>query len=138
MLRYSFFCGLFVVCLCMGCTRNNPHFEKTVPVRGTVSFENGSPLTSGLITFHPKDITKGEARGMIGKDGRFELGTYTTTDGAMLGTFTVTVEAMAYDQQGNLRPAGVRIPTKYTDTSTSDLTIEIKDEGDQDMKIVLR
>jgi hypothetical protein len=138
MLRYSFICGLFAVCLCLGCSRNNPKIEKTVPVRGTVAYENGSPLTSGLITFHPKDTTKGEARGAIGSDGRFELGTYGKSDGVMLGTYTVTVEAITYDRSGNLTPAPVRIPNKYTDTSTSDLTVEVKEEGDQDMKIVLK
>ena len=138
MLRYSFFCGLFAVLLCMGCSRNNPKFEKTVPVRGTVTLADGSLLTAGLITFHPKDLTKGDARGTIGSDGRFEMGTYGKSDGAMLGTFTVTVEAIAYDQNGNLRPAAVGIPNKYTSTETSDLTVEIKEEGDQDMKLVLR
>jgi hypothetical protein len=122
----------------MGCDRNNPKIEKTVPVRGTVTLADGSPLTAGLITFHPKDTTKGDARGTIGRDGKFEMGTYGTKDGVMLGTFTVTVEAMMYDRNGNFTPAPVSIPNKYTDTATSDLTVEVKEEGDQDMKIVLR
>jgi hypothetical protein len=138
MLRYALLCGLLAMFLCLGCNRNNPKFEKVVLVHGTVTLADGSPLTAGLITFHPKDKTKAEARGTIGRDGRFEMGTYQTKDGVMPGTFTVTVEALAYDQGGNLRPAGVSIPNKYTDAGTSDLTVEVNEEGDQDMKIVLR
>ena len=138
MLRYSWLCGLLVVFLCMGCSRNNPKFEKTVTVRGTVVFASGSPLTGGLITFHPKDLTKGEARGTIGNDGRFEMGTYGKSDGVMLGTYTVTVERMVYDKNGNIRPANLPIPNKYTSADTSDLTVEINDAGEQDLKLALR
>lgn len=139
MFRYSCYGSLFVMFLCMGCTRNNPKIEKTVSVRGIVVLANGSPVPGGLITFHPKDLTKGDARGTIGNDGRFEMGTYGTKDGAMIGTYTVTVEAMVYDKNGNFRPnRSLPIPRKYTEVETSDLIVEVKDEGDQDMKLVLR
>ena len=139
MLRYSWLCGLLVVFLCMGCSRNNPKFEKTVTVRGTVVLASGSPLTGGLITFHPKDLTKGEARGTIGNDGRFEMGTYGKSDGVMLGAYTVTVEKMVYDKAGNIRPARhLPIPQKYSSADSSDLTVEITGEGEQDLKLTLR
>jgi hypothetical protein len=95
-------------------------------------------LTGGLITFHPKDLTKGEARGTIGNDGRFEMGTYGKSDGVMLGTYTVTVEPMVYDKNGNIRPARLPIPKKYTSADSSDLTVEITGEGEQDLKLTLR
>lgn len=139
MFRYSWFCGLLVVFSCVGCSRNNPKFEKTVPVRGTVVLANGSPLAGGLITFHPKDLTKGDAWGAIGSDGRFELGTYGKGDGAMLGIYTVTVEPIIYDKNGNPRPnRSLGIPNKYTSVDSSDLAVEVKGEGDQDVKLVLR
>lgn len=138
MLRFSWFWCLLVVFLCVGCLRNNPKFEKTVPIRGTVVLANGAPLAGGRITFHPKDLTKGDAWGMIGKDGRFELGTYAKDDGAMVGTYTVTVEPIVFDQNGNPQPnRSLRIPSKYTKTESSDLTVEVKD-GDENMKLVLR
>jgi hypothetical protein len=139
MFRCSWCCGLLAVFLCVGCTRNNPKFEKTVPIRGTVVRANGAPLTGGLITFCPKDPTKGHALGTIGRDGRFELGTYGKDDGAMLGTYTVTIEPIVYDQSGNPRPnRSLGIPAKYAKAETSDLTVEIKGEGEQDIKLVLR
>jgi hypothetical protein len=139
MLRRGWFCGLLVVSLCVGCTRNNPKFEKTVPVRGTVVLTSGSPVAGGRVTFHPKEANRGDAWGMIGKDGRFELGTYAKDDGAMLGTYTVTVEPIFYDESGNLRPNySLGIPAKYAKAETSDLSVEVKGDGEQDMKLVLR
>lgn len=138
MFRSSWLGGLLVVCLCVGCSRNNPKFEKTVPVRGTVVLANGSPVSGGLITFHPKDLTKGNAFASISNDGRFELGTYGKGDGAMLGTYTVTVEPIVYDKNGNPRPTYLPIPKKYTSAEASDLTVEVTGEGEQDLKLTLR
>ena|SRR5579875_468785 len=140
MLRSVWFSCLFAVLVCVGCgPRNNPKFEKTVPVRGKVVLANGAPLAGGLITFHHKDPTKGTAWGTIGRDGHFELGTYKKDDGAMLGTYTVTIEPIVYDQNGNPRPnRALGIPPKYTKVESSDLIVEIKEEGNQDMNLVLR
>lgn len=140
MFRYSWLCVLLTVLFCVGCgPRNNPKFEKTVPVRGTVVSIGGAPVTGGLITLHPKELNKGDAWGTIGPDGRFVLGTYKKDDGAMLGTYKVTIEPIVYDRNGNPRPNySLGIPAKYTKAESSDLTVEIKDEGMQDMKLVLR
>lgn len=140
MLRCMWFGGLLAILCCIGCgPRNNPTFEKTVPVRGTVVLANGSLVKGGRITFHPRDATKGDAWAMIGPDGRFELGTYKKDDGAMLGAYTVTVEPIVFDQRGNPRPnAYLGIPVKYTRAESSDLTVEVKDEQNQDMQLVLR
>ncbi len=140
MLRYSWFCLLVAGFCCVGCgSRNNPKFEKTVPVRGMVVLANGAPVTGGLITFHPKELNRGDAWATIGQDGRFELGTYKKDDGAMLGTYTVTIEPVIYDKTGNPRPNhSLGIPAKYTRVESSDLIVEIKDEGAQDIKLVLR
>lgn len=140
MLRYRWLCSLLAMCVCLGCgPRNNPTFEKTVPVRGTVVLGNGAPVTGGLITFHPKELNRGDAWATIDRDGRFELGTYKKDDGAMLGTYTVTIEPIIYDKNGNPRPfPSLGIPAKYTRAESSDLTVEVKDEAIQDIKLVLR
>lgn len=141
MYRCGWSCGLFAVLFCAGCgPSNNPTFEKTVPVHGTVVRANGAPVKGGRITFHPKDAAKGgDAWGMIGKDGRFELGTYKKDDGAMPGAYTVTIEPIVFDQRGNPRPSkSLGIPAKYIKAESSTLTVEVKDEEGQDMKLVLR
>jgi len=140
MLRRGCAWAVFAALFCLGCgPRNNPHFEKTTPVSGQVTLANGSLLRGGLITLHPKDGTKSESRGTIGQDGRFTLGTYKVNDGAMPGQYTVTVEPIVYDKQGNMRPdRSLGIPPKYTSADSSDLTVEIKDEASQELNLVLR
>jgi len=140
MVRFGWFCGLLAAMLCAGCgPRNNPTIEKTVPVRGIVVLSNGAPMRGGRITFHPKDPTKGEAFAMLGKDGRFELGTYKKDDGAMPGEYKVIVEPLVYDQRGNLRhDRSLFVPVQYTNVDSSSMTVEVKNEGGEEMKLVLR
>jgi hypothetical protein len=133
--------GFFLaIVLCVGCgPRNKPVFEKTVPVRGTVSLANGTRLRGGQITFHPKDPTKAEARGQLTRDGQFELGTYQTKDGAMPGSYTVTIQPFVFDQTGNPRPdRSLAIPASYTSPASSPLVVEVKDEGEQQLQLTLR
>ena len=140
MIRRGCACALLAALFCIGCgPRNNPHFEKTVQVSGKVTLANGSLLRGGLVTLHPKDGTKAESRGMIDKDSCFTLGTYKASDGTMPGQYTVTVEPIVYDKQGNMRPdRSLGIPPKYTSADSSDLTVEIKDEASQELNLVLR
>jgi hypothetical protein len=132
--------GLVLAVSSAGCgPQNNPVLEKTIPVHGKVVAADGSPVRGGQITFHPKDPTKGEARGSIGKDGSFELGTYGVKDGAMPGSYTVSVEPMVYDQQGNMRPdPSLRIPPRFADAKASGLTAEVQDGDQSELTIVLR
>jgi hypothetical protein len=140
MIRYGCVCGLLALLLFAGCgPSNNPHFEKTTPVRGKIAWANGSPLRGGLITLHPKDATKGESRGTIDRQGHFTLGTYKVTDGVMPGEYVATVEPIVYDQRGNMRrDRSLGIPPKYADVQSSGLTVEIKDEESQELNLLLR
>lgn len=138
--RFSWLAVLFAMASCFGCgPRNNPIFEKTVAFRGSVVLANGATLPGGRVTFHPQDPTKAEARGMLDRDGRFELGTYKKNDGVMPGAYTVTIEPLVYDQRGNMvRNRSLPIPALYTEPQSSRLTVEVKDESEQEMKFVLR
>ena len=66
---------------------------KTYPVRGIVRFPDGKLLQSGSIEFEGAIDRKERvvARGMVGADGSFVLGTYTVDDGAVLGEHRVVV-----------------------------------------------
>lgn len=132
--------GLLAVLFCIGCGPHaDPHFEKTTPVRGKVTFANGSPVRGGLVTLHPKDGTKSESRGTIDKSGCFMLGTYKVSDGTMPGEYTITIEPIVYDKRGNMRPdKSLGIPAKYANPDSSGLTVEIKDEESQEVNLVLR
>lgn len=140
MIRSCCLGGLLAVLCCVGCgPRNRPRIEKTTSVRGQVILASGAPVRGGLVTLHPKDTSKSEARGTIDKDGRFTLGTYKINDGAMPGQYTVTVEPIVFDQRGNPRPArSLGIPPQYANEELSGLAVEIKDQESQELNLVLR
>lgn len=96
-----------------------------VPVRGRVVVD-GKPLANGSVMFQP---TVGPAaRGQIGADGGFELGTYRDGDGVRPGQATVRVTSVvqvdvAPDQE---RPPGKSIiPLRYADFGTSGITVDV-------------
>lgn len=69
-----------------GCT---PADVPVFPVTGTVMFDNGKPVSTGVIEFEP--VNGGpSARGKIGRDGRFELSTG-DRPGAVAGVHRVAV-----------------------------------------------
>jgi hypothetical protein len=67
-------------------------------VSGTVTY-NGNPLTEGAVVFSPaqgKGSDTGHvAIGQLDTSGKFELTTFNTGDGAVLGQHVVTVQAKA-------------------------------------------
>jgi hypothetical protein len=93
-------------------------------VHGTVTL-NDKPLASGNIVTLP-DAGRG-AHGTI-RDGRFELGTESTSDGAVIGAHRVAVSANEPGSgSGPEAIAGKSlVPTRYSSTAASGLTIEVK------------
>jgi len=84
--------AVIVTSLVCGCGGGGE--SETAPVRGKVTCE-GTPITSGMITFNP--IAEGEkgppgkaASGKINPDGTFELSTYKPGDGAIIGMHNVS------------------------------------------------
>jgi hypothetical protein len=96
------------------------------PVRGTVSLENGTPLTRGLVIFERVDggppLT---ARGNIQPDGRYELSTERPGDGAPAGRYKVAINPLdtsdVPDEQKKLP-----FDLKYLNLKTSGLEFEVK------------
>ena len=120
----------------VGCSQN----EKLGSVHGTVRLD-GQPLTTGTIQFVP---TAGRvANGKINADGTYTLGTFGSSDGALIGTHKVAV--IAYEAGGDGRPAyEVRnqtskplVPQKYMAVGTPGLTFDVKpgdNQADFDLK----
>lgn len=85
---------LFVVGLCLsgifGCGESVP---KTYPVKGKVTYKN-LPLEGAGVTFHP---TAGGslAVGQTNAQGDFELMTFKSGDGALPGSYAVTITKIA-------------------------------------------
>jgi len=96
------------------------------PVRGTVTLEDGKPLTKGLVIFERKEGgTPIAARGEIHAGGQFELSTHKPGDGVPLGKYRVLINPLDLsevpDEKKNL-PFDI----KYLKFETSELEFEVK------------
>jgi hypothetical protein len=99
------------------------------PLSGTVTFsDDGSPLTAGAVFFETPTYS---ARGTIGPDGRYVVGSMRATDGIPIGTYQVTIRG-AEDVVSTERPDGTwierrtaLIDAKYQDPDTSGLTFTV-------------
>lgn len=132
------FLGVLGAVFVAGC---GPQFNATppprvYPVRGKVLLASGEPISAGIIKFHPKSPLGAEAAGEIGPDGSFRLTTIVKNDGALPGSYTVSVDP--YFKGGRLSavPAS-RVPPKFGAPETSGLTAEVEAK-DNDLTIVLR
>ena len=63
---------------------------RTYPVTGRVQFSDGVPVRTGSIEFKSVDFGT-TAVGTIQEDGRFVLGTYSSSDGATAGKHQVVI-----------------------------------------------
>jgi hypothetical protein len=106
--------------VCTGCNSNKPPLGV---VHGTVVLD-GRPLAAGAVI---TNFASGRgAQGAI-HDGKFELGTYGATDGALIGTHRVAVIAREQSDGGPEAKTGkLLVPERYTKPETSDLSIEVK------------
>jgi hypothetical protein len=113
----------------------------TVPVSGTVHFK-GKPIPGALVTLHPKTPLEGNAptpRATVGPDGKFEVTTYLSRDGAPQGDYTVTVHwYKPVVKQGELVAGPNVIPPRYQRPQTSDLSVSVRADTAQLNPIVLR
>lgn len=132
------FLGVIGAVLVTGC---GPKFNttpppKVYPVKGKVLLANGERVSGGIITFHPKTGLGNEASGEIGPDGSFQLTTIVKNDGALPGSYTVSVNPYFKDGRYTKAPVN-RIPPRFGAPETSDLTAEVKAE-DNNLTIQLK
>jgi hypothetical protein len=101
--------------------------ESTYPVSGVVRFDDGQPVPYGTVEFREK--TSGRiARGQLDVLGRFELGTFATSDGAIAGTHQViVVQHILPDQL--LAPAAHDAPDRDDEDSDEHAHLEATHEA---------
>jgi len=138
--------GIFISAIMVAATGcHGDGLAVRAPVSGTVTFR-GKPLPNAEVTFHP---ASGErvATGRTNAEGRFTLGTFSTNDGAVLGSHVVTIIArgepreLGPDEIGSGLPGTKAsgnpvIPLKYFAPETSGLTYEVK-KGPNQFEIAL-
>jgi hypothetical protein len=96
------------------------------PVRGKVTYDDGTPLTKGLVVFESMGGKPAvTARGDVQTDGSYQLSTNKPGDGVPAGKYRVLVSAQEYgDIDGPARPPA--FDRRYMDFSTSGLEFEVK------------
>ena len=104
----------------VGCSDGRP---KRVAVSGQVVID-GEPVKAGSIRFVPEGARP--SAGDLDSEGRFSLSCFEIGDGAIIGTHKVQVAARAIEGE-SLRWFA---PQKYSDVSTSGLTVEITEPTD--------
>jgi hypothetical protein len=90
-----------VLFLAAGCGEKY-EWPETYPIRGKVVYEDGKPLTTGLITFNLVSDPETRAYGKIGKDGTFTLDALAMAPDATSKRFEK--EAVAGEYHVNIYP----------------------------------
>jgi len=110
---------------------------KTAPVRGVVTLD-GEPVAGATVIFSPSAAETSRRRAAAGKtdaSGLFILSTFAKGDGAVPGTYTVTVIWEVADERGEVRSL---LPKRYADSRTSALTVQVAKGHENDVAFDLR
>jgi hypothetical protein len=121
--------------LLAGCGPSHP---PTYPVRGTVAFADGRPVTWGTVEFYSVE-QKIAARGQIQSDGSFQLSTFGTGDGAVAGRHLVTVaQAAQIDRPLKHEHApATSVPPRYANPKSSGLEFTVEARKKNEFKIAI-
>lgn len=99
-------------------------------VSGTVTYEDGTPLTQGNVVGEAKiDGKLVGVQGNVQKDGSFTWGTERPGDGALPGTYRVIVLPRALGDGEISQGVLPDVDRKFTSYETSNLTFEVKRES---------
>ena len=111
--QYFLFLGLLVLVSCSGCG------EPQIKASGTVKFEDGSPLTCGIVVLSNSQF---QYTGKIESDGSFQLGGLVEKGGLPAGSYTASIQNAMEDDK-------LVIPVRYTSDVSSGLSFEITKES---------
>jgi len=98
------------------------------PVQGAIEFR-GQPAAGALVSLHlqeGEDTSVPSPRATVGPDGKFNLTTYESADGAPAGDYVLTVQWYKPMKQGNDTVGGPNVlPAKYANAQTSDVRVTV-------------
>lgn len=103
------------------------------PASGKVRFTDGTPLPGGVIIFVSNE-TGSQARARIGQDGSFTLGTFSDSDGAVVGDHRVSVKP---EITGFGAPPKHPVLRKYQAATTSGLVFTVTPDGPNEFEVVV-
>jgi hypothetical protein len=127
--------GLICLLNC-GC---GPSLPTTYPTRGTVRFEDGTPVQTGVVelTSHEYQET---ATGRIQPDGSFVLGTFSESDGACEGTHSAIVLQFIINDGITVhnRDHGPPVDLAFGSYETSGLSAEVEPQESNVIELTVR
>ena len=141
---------LLIAALFVGCS-GQEEGPRTVPAKGVITLD-GEPVNGAAIVFVTTDGSY-PASGQSDEDGRFSLNSFEYKDGAVPGTYMVSIvkneeivaesstmkgEAAEHSTDNGKVQLGVRnaLPEKYRNP-TPNFTMTIPEDGTTDLSIVL-
>lgn len=98
--KWRLLVALLAVAFLIGCTASTNR-PKTVKVTGTVTY-NGQAVEGATVTFGPASAEGHAASGKTNASGQFTLSTFEQGDGAVPGTYIVTI----FKTEGEPAPSG--------------------------------
>ena len=139
--------GLCLVFVVLGCGDSSlpkgPEKLATVPATGVLRYK-GKPVPKALVTFQALD-GKVSSFGRTDAAGSFTLSTYGSQDGLPPGRYKVTAAigsaievepgVLADEPKGGFRSP---IPVKYANPDSTDILVEVKEQGRNDFTIELK
>lgn len=137
----KFVCLIVLLSGLIGCETNEKPIFPVYPVKGTVKYADGKPLTDGWIEFTSQaGETKGRnSNSKIDKDGSFEMETFARGKGAYAGPVTAVISEPASEfdpETGGVKNPGVKVLEKYKNYETSGLKFEIE-KKDNTLNIII-
>jgi hypothetical protein len=115
--------GAAVLLMAAGCGKGDRGY-----LSGTVLL-NGQPIGPGTISLEPLDGDRAGATASFGADGKYTVVSAGRKEGAAVGEYRVLIyggEAFGEEHVGP-RPVS-KIPARYSNPQTSDLTVTIEPE----------
>lgn len=113
--------------------------EPLYPVTGRVAFADGKPLAQGVVVF--ESSTAGAqvgARGIIGSDGVFRMGTRGDRDGVPAGRYRVAIALPARDgDTGAVNTSGPAIAPRFAAFETSGLEFTVEPDRANDCRLTV-
>jgi hypothetical protein len=117
----------FLVLILTGCSNR-------VKISGTVTYDDGKPLTQGSVCFRAEDGTT--YQGYLDKNGRYAPGEFRDGDGIPVGTYKVwisgsdeSVELPSKNGSASRFKVIVNVDSQYTSPDTGKLNFDVKRGG---------
>jgi hypothetical protein len=123
--------AIVALLFCAGCGSSGPAIPKTFPVKGKVTFADGTPLPTAAVRLANLD-TRFSTAGVTKADGTFELKTFndqTSIDGALEGEHTFEISGGPLENNRPLQTRVLRPATITVEPKDNEVVIEVERVG---------